>query len=135
MFSIGVDIVEVNRIERAVSRWGERFLKRVFTAGEIDYCAERSQSLAARWAAKEAVSKALGTGWAPQEAHDGGWIDWTEIEVCRQPSGEPGIRLHGKALSRAQALGLTQWRLSLSHSNDFAVAMVLGWAEPNLNHR
>lgn len=127
MFAIGVDIVEVGRIEQALGRWGERFLRRVFTPGEIEYCGERAGSLAARWAAKEAVSKALGTGWAPQAPHEAGWVDWTEIEIVRQPSGEPDIRLHGKALARANSLGLTGWRLSMSHTSGHAVAMVLGW--------
>lgn len=127
MYAIGVDIVEVRRIEQAVARWGERFLRRVYTPEEISYCSSRPQSLAARWAAKEAVSKALGTGWAPQEPHGAGWIDWTEIEVVRQSSGEPFLRLHGKARARADTLGLTAWRVSLSHTSDYAVAMVLGW--------
>lgn len=127
MFTIGVDIVEVSRIERAVARWGDRFLARVYTGAEIDYCAGRAQSLASRFAAKEAVSKALGTGWAPQASHTAGWIDWTEIEVTREASGEPGVLLHGKALTRAQALGIAGWRLSLSHTHEHAVAMVLGW--------
>lgn len=125
MFTIGVDIVEVRRIAQAVDRWGGRFLRRVFTSAEITYCGDRMTSLAARWAAKEAVSKALGTGWAPQRPHAAGWIDWTEIEIVRQESGEPGIILHGKALARAQVLGLSSWSLSLSHTGDYAVAMVL----------
>ena len=87
MYTIGVDLIEVQRIESAVARWGERFLRRVYTPAEIEYCAGRAGSLAARWAAKEAVSKALGTGWAPQQPHAAGWIDWTEIEVLRLPSG------------------------------------------------
>jgi holo-[acyl-carrier protein] synthase len=127
VYTIGVDLIEVQRIEGAVARWGERFLRRVYTPAEIDYCAGRAGSLAARWAAKEAVSKALGTGWAPQEPHDAGWIDWIEIEVERQPSGEPSLRLHGKARERADALGIFGWRLSLSHTREHAVAMVLGW--------
>ena len=127
MFTIGVDIVEVNRVEQAVVRWGDRFLRRVFTAVEIEYCAGRPQSLAARFAAKEAVSKALGTGWAPQSAHDAGWVDWIEIEVARHDSGEPNLRLYGKALTRAEVLGIAGWRLSMSHTHEHAVAMVLGW--------
>lgn len=130
MVTIGIDIIEVKRIEQATSRWGERFLRRVFTPDEIGYCAGRTPSLAARWAAKEAVSKALGTGWAAQAPHPAGWIDWTEVEVVRQPSGEPGLRLHGKAAARAAALGVVGWRLSLSHTDDYAVAMVLGWMQP-----
>lgn len=127
MFTIGVDIVEVPRIRRALDRWGERFLYRVFTPAEVDYCAGRPTSLAARFAAKEAVSKALGTGWAPQAPHAAGWIDWTEIEVVRQSSGEPELRLYGKALARATHLGMRGWRVSLSHTENYAVAMVLGW--------
>lgn len=129
MFAIGVDIVEVTRITRAVDRWGDRFLRRVFTPAEIAYCGQRMPSLAGRWAAKEAVSKALGTGWAPQRPHAAGWIDWAEIEIVRQESGEPGLRLHGKALARARHLGLATWKLSLSHTDDYAVAMVLAAGE------
>ena len=127
MYTIGVDLIEVVRIEQAVARWGDRFLRRVYTPAEIGYCAGRASSLAARWAAKEAVSKALGTGWAPQTPHEAGWIDWPEIEVERQPSGEPGLRLHGKAQARADALGIAGWRLSLSHTREHAIAMALGW--------
>jgi len=128
MFTIGVDIVEVERIRQAVTRWGDRFLSRVYTLDELAYCGQRMTSLAGRWAAKEAVSKALGTGWAAQDPHEAGWIDWTEIEVVRQPSGQPTVRLHGKALARARALGIAGWQLSMSHTDDHAVAMVLGWA-------
>jgi holo-[acyl-carrier protein] synthase len=132
MYVIGVDLIEVQRIESAVSRWGERFLRRVYTPAEIDYCAGRAGSLAARWAAKEAVSKALGTGWAPQQPHDAGWIDWIEIEVLRLPSGEPALRLAGKAQARAEALDIAGWRLSLSHTREHAIAMVLGWRRNSL---
>lgn len=127
MYTIGVDLIEVVRIEQAVARWGDRFLQRVYTPAEIGYCAGRASSLAARWAAKEAVSKALGTGWAPQAPHEAGWINWPEIEVERRPSGEPGLRLHGKAQARADALGVIGWRLSLSHTREHAIAMALGW--------
>ncbi|MCB0199926.1 MAG: holo-ACP synthase [Caldilineae bacterium] len=130
MYSIGVDIVEVGRIAQAVSRWGERFLHRVYTDGEIAYCGTRMSSLAARWAAKEAVSKALGTGWAPQEAHEAGWIDWTEIEVVRRNSGQPEVLLHGKARARAEHLGIAGWQISISHTHEHAVAMVLSWRAP-----
>jgi holo-[acyl-carrier protein] synthase len=127
VYTIGVDLIEVQRIEGAVARWGQRFLRRVYTPAEIDYGAGRAGSLAARWAAKEAVSKALGTGWAPQQPHAAGWIDWTEVEVLRQPSGEPALRLHGKAQARAEALAIAGWRLSLSHTREHAIAMVVGW--------
>lgn len=133
MFSIGVDIVEVQRIEAATARWGDRFLRRVFTPQELAYCAGRAQSLAGRFAAKEAVSKALGTGWAAQQPHAAGWVDWAEIEVVRQESGEPGVLLHGKAAARASALGLVGWRLSMSHTRTYAVAMVLAWGEAALD--
>ncbi len=127
MHTIGVDLVEIVRIEQAVARWGERFLRRVYTPAEIAYCGSRAASLAARWAAKEAASKALGTGWAPQLPHAAGWIDWIEIEVERLPSGQPSLRLHGKAQTRAAALGIVDWQLSLSHTREHAIAMVLGW--------
>ena len=127
MYTIGVDLIEVQRIESAVVRWGQRFLRRVYTPAEIDYCAGRAGSLAARWAAKEAASKALGTGWASQQPHAAGWIDWTEVEVLRQASGEPALRLYGKAQARAEALAIAGWRLSLSHTREHAIAMVLGW--------
>lgn len=126
MIAIGVDIVEVSRIERSLHRWGERFLRRVYTEAEIVYCAGRAPSLAARWAAKEAVSKALGTGWAAQAEHAAGWVDWTEIEVARLSSGQPVVQLHGKAAARAAALGISAWQLSLSHTRAYAVAMVVG---------
>jgi holo-[acyl-carrier protein] synthase len=132
MYTIGVDLIEVKRIESAVSRWGERFLQRVYTPAEIEYCAGRAGSLAARWAAKEAVSKALGTGWAPQEPHEAGWIDWTEIEVERRPSGEPVLQLHGKAQERSDVLRIFDWKLSLSHTREHAIAMVLGWRANSL---
>lgn len=130
MITVGIDLVEVARVQQAVERWGERFLRRVFTPAEIAYCAGRPTSLAARFAAKEAVSKALGTGWAPQAPHEAGWISWTEIEVVRRESGEPGLRLSGKALARAEALGIQGWRISLSHTEAYAVAMVVGWLRP-----
>ena len=132
MFVIGVDIVEVTRIQKAVDRWGDRFLERVFTPGELAYCGRRAGSLAARWAAKEAIAKALGTGWAPQEPHEAGWLAPTEIEVARQPSGEPVVHLHGRALARSQALGVIRWQLSLSHTREHAVAMALGWSTSQL---
>ncbi|HIC89738.1 MAG TPA: holo-[acyl-carrier-protein] synthase [Anaerolineae bacterium] len=119
MLAVGVDIIELDRIEHALHRWGDRFLKRVYTPGELAYCAGRVPSLAARWAAKEAVSKALGTGWRG--------IAWTELEVVRAPSGQPGIVLHGKARKRAEQLGLEHWALSISHSRQYAVAFVVAF--------
>ena len=115
--SVGVDIIEIARIGRAVERWGERFLKRIYTSKEIAYCRGRVPELAVRFGAKEAVSKALGTGIFG--------ISWTEIEVDTDRRGKPLIVLYGRALQRAEALGLTQFAVSLSHSNDDAVAFVV----------
>ncbi len=117
MLAVGIDIVELDRIAVAVARWGDRFLRRVYTPAELAYCGRRIASLAARWAAKEAVSKALGCGWLE--------VGWAEIEVERSPTGQPRVRLHGRAQAHAQRLGLTKWSLSLSHSRDYAVAMAI----------
>jgi holo-[acyl-carrier protein] synthase len=118
---IGVDIVEVQRIAAAVQRHGDRFLTRVFTPGEIAYCQgeepHRSRRLAARFAAKEAVLKALGTGLR------GG--RWTEIEVVSDSLGKPTIRLSGALAAVAAHRGISRWHLSLSHSQAYAVAQVV----------
>jgi len=115
--STGVDIVEIERFEAAVHRHGERFLKRVFTEQELAEVGHNLVSLAARFAAKEAVSKALGTGIGP--------IAWREIEVLRGEARQPLLHLHGEASRRAAALGLITWSLSLSHTQAMAVAMVV----------
>lgn len=112
--SVGIDIIEIERIRRAVDRWGWRFLERVYTLEEIELFAAFPASLAARFAAKEAVMKALG-----------GRMGWREIEVLRGPRGEPVLRLHGRALRRAQELG-TRLTVSLSHSREYAIASVVG---------
>jgi holo-[acyl-carrier protein] synthase len=117
---VGTDLVEVARIRRAVDdpRTGSRFRARVFTAAETDYCSARAssaESFAARFAAKEAVMKALGTGF-PQ-------IAWTDIEVVRE-GGAPFVRLHGRAARRAESLGVKRWHLSLAHAGGFALAFV-----------
>ena len=122
MLTTGVDIVEVGRIQRVLERWGQRFLDRIFTEDEQAYCAGRAPNLAARFAAKEATMKALGTGVRG--------VGWKDIEVVRQKSGAPGLRLHGRALTRCQKLGLRHLALSLSHSRENAVAMVVGDSEP-----
>lgn len=116
---VGVDIVEVERIAEAVARWGDRFLRRVFTPGELAYCRGNIPSLAARWAAKEAVAKALATG-----AWRAG-IRWTDIEVVRADDGPPQVLLHGAARRRAEEMGLRRWALSLSHSRAAAIAFVV----------
>lgn len=120
----GIDIVDAGRIEKAVNRQGERFLRRVFTQGEIAYCAARPRpygSYAARFAAKEAAMKALGGG-----IYDMGF---TEIEVALAGSGKPSIVFHGRAKERADALGVLNADLSLSHEKTMAVAVVVALAE------
>ncbi len=115
----GVDLVEIARIERAVARLGERFLNRVFTSAELVYCRGRVAQLAARFAAKEAVGKVLGTGlW-----RDG--VSWQQIEVINQPGGKPYLHLSGEAATRAASLNLTQWSLSITHTNTAAMAFVV----------
>ncbi len=115
--SVGVDIVEMARMRRALDRWGDRILRHVFTPDEIAYCRGRLPELAARFAAKEAISKALGTGMVG--------VSWVEMEVRTDERGKPLVALHGRALARANHLGLTQWAISLSHTNDSAVAFVV----------
>jgi len=116
----GVDLVEVERIETMLSRYGERFLTRVFTDREIGYCRGRSPELAARFAAKEAVSKALGVGIQHQEG-----VGWREIEVVSDAHGKPAVILTGRAAQRAGELGLSTFALSLSHTREYAIAMVV----------
>ncbi len=116
----GVDLIEIPRIHRAVDRWGERFLRRVYTPEELDYCRGHVPSLAVRWAAKEAVYKALSTG----PAHDVE-ISWQEIEVLRAENGHPEVLLHGAAARRAELLGVDAWSLSLSHTHKYAVAVAV----------
>ncbi len=113
----GVDIIEIQRFAGTIDRQGERFKQRIFTPRELEQVGENIASLAVRFAAKEAVSKALGTGM--------GVVRWQEIEVLRGPSREPILHLHGKAQRLAEELGLTTWSISLSHSDDYAVAFVV----------
>jgi holo-[acyl-carrier protein] synthase len=117
----GVDIVETARIASSLERHGDRFLARVFLDGERAYCgkmANPAQCYAARFAAKEAVSKAFGTG-------IGAELGWLDIEVCRKASGEPYVVLHGEGAKTAARLGIKEIRLSLSHSDHYAVAHAL----------
>ena len=118
MHCIGVDIIEIARIEKAITRWKERFLKRVYTEKEIELCRNRITAFAARFAAKEATMKALGTGTM--------MVEWQEVETLASPSGQPIVYLHGKAQSRAEQIGLKELSVSLSHSHDYAVASVVG---------
>ena len=117
MYRIGTDIIEIPRIARAIERHGDAFLNRIFTRREIARYRRKTPSLAARFAAKEAVMKALGQGYFT--------IGWREIEVLSKPSGEPAIRLYGRAKRRATRLGLKTFALSLSHCREYAIAMVL----------
>ncbi len=122
MLTTGVDLVEIARVERIVERYGERFFRRVFTPAEIWYCRGRTPELAARFAAKEAVSKALGVG-VRMMARDG--IAWQEVEVVGDERGKPIVRLYGSAAERAARLGLTEWAISLSHTREYAIAFVV----------
>jgi holo-[acyl-carrier protein] synthase len=117
----GIDIAEVPRIREAIERHGERFLKRIFTEGEIQYCeskANRVERYAARFAAKEAGMKAIGTGW-----NHG--VRWRDIEVVRKPGGRPTLLLHGRAAEFAANLGATNIALSLTHTAEQAFAQVI----------
>ncbi|MEM7623581.1 MAG: holo-ACP synthase [Planctomycetota bacterium] len=120
--SHGVDVAEVARVTRSIERHGERFLDRVFTPDERAYCGANKRApehFAARFAAKEAVFKALGTGWAQG-------VSWREIEVTRAPSGAPGVRLTGRAAAEiASELGISAWLLSLSHTGSIAIASAI----------
>jgi holo-[acyl-carrier protein] synthase len=127
MLTVGIDMVEITRIERVIKRYGDRFFERVFTAAEIAYCRGRSPELAARFAAKEAVSKALGVGMR-MIARDG--IDWKDVEVIGDLRGKPLVRLYGRAAERAGELGLTEWAISLSHTREHAIAFVVAQQVP-----
>jgi holo-[acyl-carrier protein] synthase len=120
MLRTGVDSIEIERLTHAVDRFGARFLDRIFTPTELDDCGQRIESLAGRFAAKEAVAKALGTGiWRAG-------IGWTDIEVRRDSvSGAPHLSLHGAAATRAADLGLNEWSLSISHDRSRALAFVV----------
>ena len=117
----GIDLVEIARIEQSVERYGARFLDRVFTAAEQAYCLRKrnaAESLAARFAAKEAAAKALGTGISRG-------VNWLEIEVIREPGGRPSIRFHGRAAELAEHMGVARVALSLTHTGSLSMANVL----------
>ena len=121
IIAIGIDIVEVSRIEEVFARRGQRFRDRVFTQGEIDYCENRGSRLlsySARFAAKEAVMKGLGTGW-------GGGVAWRDIEVVAQEAAAPVIQLRGRALERLLEIGARKVHLSLTHTRNLAIAQVV----------
>lgn len=118
----GIDAVDVPRIAAMIDRHGERFLSRCFTADERAYAdasKRRTEHYAARFAAKEAILKAIGTGWSRGVA-------WTDAEVVREPSGRPAVRLHGVAERVAGEMGITRWALSLTHTEAMAFASAIG---------
>ena len=122
MLRCGIDMIEHERVEAGIQRLGERFLNRFFTAGEREDCDDKPHRLAARLAATEAVSKALGTGI--------GDVSWKEIEIrVNNPRKRPVLILHGAAAQLAQEMGLTQWDVSLCHSKDYASAMAVAMGD------
>jgi holo-[acyl-carrier protein] synthase len=114
----GVDLLDIGRFQQVLDRHGQRFLDRIFTPREQDYCGDRVAELAARFAAKEAVMKALGTGVRG--------IGWREVEVLANARGKPVVLLHGRAIRRANAIGLREIEISLTHERDLTCAMVVG---------
>jgi holo-[acyl-carrier protein] synthase len=115
---LGIDIIRVARIRDALARFGDRFVARVCTPPEAAYVRGRAETLAGRWAAKEAVSKVLGLGVRG--------IGWRDIEIERLPTGQPAVRLHGRAAARAEQLGMARIALSISHEDEYAVAIAYG---------
>jgi holo-[acyl-carrier protein] synthase len=124
MLTTGVDFIEIDRVAGVLERYGDRFLRRVFTPSEIAYCRGRAPNLAARFAAKEAVMKSLGTGFRG--------VGWRDVEVVRARSGAPSPRLHGRALRRAERLGVTEIAISLSHSRGYAMVVAVA-SRPDSN--
>ena len=121
VLGIGVDVIKPKRIAESLERHGDRFLERIFTPDEIAYCKDRKRAVehfAARWAAKEAVAKALGTGFDRD-------VGWKDIEVVKEDTGRATVRLHGNAKGVADRLGVAKIHLSLSHTEASAVAMVV----------
>ena len=124
VIKIGTDICSIQRVSNTYSRFGSRFLSRILTPLEIEYVLSRPLHLhgrlAGRFAAKEAASKALGTGWRG--------VGWKEFEILNQRSGAPTLRLHGRAAALAARKGLTDWEVTISHEREFATAFVLAIA-------
>jgi holo-[acyl-carrier protein] synthase len=115
---LGIDIIKVDRIAAALERFGARFSERVLTPSERRYVRDRPETFAGRWAAKEAVSKVLGLGVRG--------IGWRDIEIERLPTGQPAVRLHGRAAARAGQLGMARIAVSITHEADYAVAIAFG---------
>jgi len=121
-YAVGIDVIEIVRVKKVLARHPERFLRRVFTAEEVAFCRGRVPELAARFAAKEAIGKALGTP---------GNLAWTDAEVIVGEHGRPHLEIRGTVADRAAELGVTSWHLSLSHDGGMAAAVVLAeGAEP-----
>lgn len=118
--STGIDLIEIGRVQKAIERHGQRFLGRIFTSTELRECDGRIDSLAARFAAKEAAAKALGCGI--------GRIGWQEIEILRGEANKPELKLYGQAKQLANQLGLESWSISLSHTSTHAIAIAVGYA-------
>ena len=119
----GVDLIEIDRLREAIAGHGERFLNRIFTVRELDENIRKPESLAGRFAAKEAVAKAFGSGI--------GDVSWKEIEILRAESGQPTLVLHGAADEKAKEMKIVNWSVSISHTNGHAVAFVVGISETN----
>jgi holo-[acyl-carrier protein] synthase len=115
---LGIDIIKVERIRRTLERFGRRFAERVLTPSERRYVRDRPETMAGRWAAKEAVSKVLGLGVRG--------IGWRDIEIERLPTGQPAVQLHGRAAARAEQLGMDRIAVSISHESEYAVAIAFG---------
>ena len=115
---VGTDIIEINRIDQAIKRWGARFLQRIFTDQEITLYHNKPSSLAARFAGKEAVIKALSS--------QKGRFAWKDIEILSEPGGKPSVKLYGRAQKHANSLGLNNLDISLSHCREYAIAFVSG---------
>ncbi|HLF25384.1 MAG TPA: holo-ACP synthase [Anaerolineae bacterium] len=122
VLSTGADIVHIPRVQKALDQHGERFLKRVFTPREVAACRGHASEFAARFAAKEAVSKTLGVGMRIMARNGVGFQD---VEVLPDGNGKPHVHLHGRALARAQELGLNEWAVSLTHEREYAIAFVV----------
>jgi holo-[acyl-carrier protein] synthase len=121
VLGLGTDLIETSRVQQSIDRFGERFLERIFSAGEIAYCKRKknaAESFAARFAAKEAGAKALGTGISRG-------VNWKEFEVKREASGKPSLHLKGRAAELAGGMGVKRIQLSLTHSRELAMAVVV----------
>ncbi|MCE2792181.1 MAG: holo-ACP synthase [Planctomycetota bacterium] len=127
LLGIGTDIIECARIAQMIDRHGEHFLKKVFSPSEIEYCGRHkypAPHYAGRWAAKEALLKALGTGWAKG-------IQWTDLEILNEPGGEPRVYLRNAAANWATQRGISEFLISISHTEHYAVAFATAVGKPH----